>query len=174
MSRAARVAAWLLAVATGAGSLTVRAAEPAPTPPPARVEARSADYVLIGVVRGGALDIHLSRALDNSPVRDATVSVSFRGAPHPATALVDGGYEIRVPELALPGTTAMEFDVSAGGSAQRLSGTLQVAAPAGRSDEAASGSIRQIAWWILNFAVCGAFLVIWSRRGKKADAAAED
>ena len=172
MSRAARVAAWLLAGATGAGAATVRADAPAPAP--ARVEARSADYVLIGVVRGDALDIHLSRALDNSPVRDATVSATFRGAPHPATALVDGGYEIRAPELALPGTTAMEFDVSAGGSAQKLSGALQVTAPAGRTDEAASGSIRQIAWWILNFAVCGAFLVIWSRRGKKADAAAED
>ena len=138
-----------------------------------RIEARSADYVLVGVVHGDALDIHLSRTLDNAPVRDAAVSVAFRGAVHPATAQVDGGYQLKAAELALPGTTALEFGITTGGSEQKLSGVLQIAPPADRQDDGASGSARQIAWWILNFAVCGAFLVLWSRRGKKTDAESE-
>ncbi len=170
MTRTGRVAGiWLAALLGGGGARAADAPAAAP-----RVEARSADYVLVGVLHGDALDIHLSRALDNAPVRDATVSVAFRGATHPATAQVDGGYSLTAKELALPGTTAMDFDISAGGGQQKLSGILQVATPAARPDDAASGSLRQIAWWVLNFAVCGAFLVVWSRRGRKADAADEE
>ena len=171
MTRPGRVAGIWLAALLGGVSASAADAPAAAAP---RVEARSADYVLVGVLHGDALDIHLSRTLDNAPVRDATVSVAFRGSVHPATAQVDGGYSLTAKELALPGTTAMDFDVSAGGYDQKLSGVLQVAAPASRADDAASGSLRQIAWWILNFAVCGAFLVVWSRRGKKAEAADED
>jgi hypothetical protein len=164
--------ACLLAAAAGAGPGAARA--DAPAAGAARIEAHSADYVLVGIVRGDVLDIHLSRALDNAPVRDASVSVAFRGAVHAATAQVDGGYELQAAELALPGTTAMEFDIAAGSGTQKLAGVLQVAPPAGKAEDGSSGSVRQIAWWILNFAVCGAFLVLWSRRGRKTAADDED
>jgi hypothetical protein len=175
LSPGALAAACLLAAAAGACALAGDAradASSAGTPQPgaARIEAHSADYVLVGVVHGDALDIHLSRALDNSPVRDATIGVAFRGTLHPTAAQVDGGYELKAAELALPGTTAMEFDITAGGSESRLTGVLQVAAPSGKTETESSGNARQIAWWVLNFAVCGAFLVLWSRRGRKASA----
>ena len=164
MRVAAPVAACLLLVAALAPGIAL--ADPLAAAV-TRIEARSADYYLVGVVHGDTLDIHVSRGLDNTPVRDATLSVVFRGAAHPAVAQVDGGYTLKSPELALPGTTALEFDLSSGGTEQKLSGVLDVARPTAKADEDLSGNVRQIAWWILNFAVCGAFLVLWSRRGNK-------
>ena len=60
--------AWLVLIAFGA-----RAAAPA------RIEARSADLLVVGLVQGDAMTINVSRLLDNAPVHDATVAVAFRG-----------------------------------------------------------------------------------------------
>ncbi len=135
---------------------------------PARIEARSADLLVVGVLQGGTLSIHVSRLLDNSPVRDASVAVAFRGAAYPTVAQVDGGYSLASRELAVPGTTAMEFRVNAGGTEERIPGTLQVAAENDGGSDGGSGSLRQAGWWILNFAVCGGFLVLLARRKKRA------
>ncbi|MFI4890268.1 MAG: hypothetical protein ACHQIL_07030 [Steroidobacterales bacterium] len=134
---------------------------------PARIEARSADLVLVGVLQGETLTIHVTRLLDNATVRDASVAVAFRGGIYPTVAQVDGGYSFQARELALPGTTAMEFRVTAGGTEEKLTGTLQVANDSDGSTD--GGSLRQYGWWILNFAVCGAFLVLLARRKKPAD-----
>ncbi len=153
------------------GACLCAAALANPAEQTARIEARSADLVLVGVVAGETLRLHISRLEDNSPVRDAVVTVNFRGAAHPAAALVDGGYELQAPELALPGATALEFEILRGTTSERLGGTLKVAATAasaGGGDSGNTGMIRQLAWWVLNFAVCGGFLVLWSRR-KRSD-----
>ena len=39
-----------------------------------RIEARSADLLAVGTVQGDRMTIHLSRILDNAPVRDAVVA----------------------------------------------------------------------------------------------------
>jgi hypothetical protein len=134
---------------------------------PPRIEARSADLVVVGVLQGETLTIHVSRLLDNAPVRDAAVAVTFRGGNYPTVAQVDGGYKLQARELAVPGTTAMEFRVSGGGIEEQLTGTLQVAADNDGSDN--SGSVRQLGWWVLNFAVVGGFLVLLARRKKRAE-----
>lgn len=148
--------AWFILIAFGA-----RAAAPA------RIEARSTDLLVVGLVQGDAMTINVSRLLDNAPVHDAIVAVAFRGETYPAVAQVDGSYLVKSPGFALPGALAMDFRVALGGTAETLSGTLQIGAGGDKADD--SGSARQMYWWVLNFAVCGAFLLLWTRRKKPAD-----
>lgn len=136
--------------------------------PPARIEAQSTDLKVVGLLQGDALSIHVSRLLDNAAVRDAVVSVALRGATYPAIAQTDGGYSVVTKDLAVPGAAAMEFHVVAGGTDEKLTGTLAVAGAA--SNPADSGNARQMFWWVLNFSVCGLFLVMLARRKKSGDA----
>ena len=132
--------------------------------PPAlpRVEARSSDLMAVGVVHDDRMSIHVSRIADNAPVRDAVISVVLRGTAHPATAEADGSYSLQTPDLRLPGAAAVNFQISQASSSQSLKGTLDVAAAAGAVDE--RNANRQLWWWVLNFAVCGAAFWLFSRR----------
>ncbi len=138
------------------------AAPSAQPEPVARVEARSADLLAVGTVRGERMTIHLSRIADNAPVRDAAVTVLLRGTAHAAVAEADGSYSLETPDLALPGAAAVQFQVTEGAVRQDLQGALQVAG--GSPEPQAQGTSRQIGWWVLNFAVCIGFLLLWSRR----------
>jgi hypothetical protein len=131
-----------------------------------RVEARSQDLLVVGVVRDDKMVIHLSRLIDNAPVRDAAMIVVLRGAAHPVTAETDGSYTLETKDLALPGAAALEFQVDQGTTRETLKGTLEIAAAAAHSDD--RGNARQLWWWVLNFAVCIGFLWLFSRRGKRA------
>lgn len=132
-----------------------------------RIEARSSDVLVVGLLQGENMTIHVSRLLDNAPVRDAAVTVAFRGDTYPTVAQVDGSYTFQAKELTLPGAVAMEFHIVTSGSDEKLSGTLLLAVATGKADE--GGSARQVYWWVLNFAVCGAFLLLWARRKKRTD-----
>jgi len=153
-------------LAASALAATAFVAAPAESAPPARIEARSADLLAVGLVQDGRMTIHLSRVIDNAPVRDAAVTVVLRGASHPATAETDGSYTLQTKDLALPGAAAVEFEVAGAGGQQSLKGTLQVAAAGGKSGD--ENSARQLGWWVLNFAVCIGFLWLISRRRKSA------
>ena len=131
-----------------------------------RVEARSDDLMAVGVVRQDRMIIHLSRLADNSPVRDAAMTVVLRGAAHPTTAATDGSYTLQTQDLALPGAAAVEFQVIQGAMHESLKGTLEIAGAAGQADE--KSNARQLWWWVLNFAVCIGFLWLFSRRRKRA------
>ena len=132
----------------------------------ARVEARSANLMAVGVVRGDGMTIRLSRLIDNAPVRDAAVTVTLRGVTYPTTAEADGSFTLQTKDLAVPGAAAVEFQVVQAAARETLKGTLQVAAGAGPSE--ARNSARQLWWWVLNFAVCIGFLWLYSRRRKAA------
>ncbi len=136
------------------------------SPAPARVEARSADLMAVGLVRGDGMTIRLGRLIDNAPVRDAAVTVTLRGVTHPTTAEADGSFTLRTKDLAIPGPAAVEFQVVQAAARETLKGTLQVAGGAGPSDN--KNSARQLWWWVLNFAVCIGFLWLYSRRRKAA------
>jgi len=155
-------AAGPVTVMTGAFAA---AEDPAAVP---RVEARSADLWAVGLVHGDRMTIHLSRSIDNAPVRDAAVTVVLRGAGHPATADADGSYTLQTKDLELPGSAVVEFQVAQGAASESLKGELQIAPAAGQSENG-SGS-RQLWWWVLNFAVCIGFLRLYSRRRKAARA----
>jgi hypothetical protein len=156
----------LAASALAATIFAAAPAAPAESATPARIEARSADLLAVGLVRDGRMTLHLSRVIDNAPVRDAAVTVVLRGTSYPATAETDGSYTLQTKDLALPGAAAVEFDVAQAGGQQRLEGTLQVAAADGKSGD--GNSARQLGWWVLNFAVCIGFLWLISRRRKSA------
>lgn len=136
-----------------------------PTASP-RVEARSADLLAVGLVHDDRMTVHLSRLIDNAPVRDAALTVVLRGAAHPTTAETDGSYTLQTKDLALPGAAAIEFQVTQTASRENLKGTLQITAGAGQSED--KNSARQLWWWVLNFAVCIGFLWLISRRRKAA------
>ena len=141
-------------------------AVPGESPAPARVEARSANLMAVGLVRDGRMTIRLSRLVDNAPVRDAAVTVTLRGVTHPTTAEADGSFTLQTEDLAIPGAAAVEFQVAQAAARETLQGTLQVAGRAGSSG--GENSARQLWWWVLNFAVCIGFLWLYSRRRKAA------
>jgi hypothetical protein len=157
-----RLRSWCCAGAL-AVSVMAAAGEPAPAP---RVEARSADLLAVGLVRDDRLTIHLSRLLDNAPVRDAVVTVVLRGVAHPTTVETDGSYSLQTKDLTLPGAAAVDIQVAQAAAQQSLKGTLQIAAGAGQSEN--KNNARQLWWWVLNFAVCIGFLWLFSRRRKAA------
>jgi len=143
----------------------------AETPAPAsaaRVEARSQELLAVGLVHDDKMSIHVSRLIDNAPVRDAVVTVVLRGTAHPTTAETDGSYALETKDLTLPGAATVEFQVSKGGASESLKGTLDIAQAAGQPED--KNSARQLWWWVLNFAVCFGVLWLISRRRKAAKA----
>ena len=70
-------------------------------------------------------------------------------------------------DLTLPGEAAMGFEVTEGRQHESLKGAFKSNAAAEEPQD--RGSARQLWWWALNFGVCAGFLVLWSRRRKKAD-----
>ncbi len=136
-------------------------------PPPPRIEARSNTLLAVGIVHGDRMTIHLSRLMDNAPVRDAALTVLLRGVVHPTTAEADGSYTLQTKDLSLPGSAAVIFQVVQGNAREDLQGALRVTADrAGNTEE--KNSARQLGWWVLNFAVCIGFLMLISRRRKAA------
>ena len=160
-----RCCAGALAVLGAAAAITAASGAVSAEPPAApRVEARSADLLIVGLVRDDRMTIHLSRLIDNVPVSDAAVTVVLRGASHPTTAETDGSYTLQTKDLTLPGAAAIEFQIEQAAARQSLAGTLQIAAAPGQAG--AKNTARQLWWWVLNFAVCIGFVWLFSRRRK--------
>jgi hypothetical protein len=158
-------AAAIAAQALAAFAMLTAAAAAAPEPALPRVEARSSDLLAVGVVRGDKMNIHVSRLVDNAPVRDAAITVILRGAAHVATAESDGSYTVQTQDLGLPGAAAVDIEVSQGAAHESLKGTLEIGATGGADDK---NNARQLWWWVLNFAVCFGVLWLVSRRRKAA------
>jgi hypothetical protein len=159
-------AAAAVAVALAAAPAAWAADAPAGAPALPRVEVRSADLWAVGVVHDDKMSIHLSRLIDNAPVRDAAISVVLRGTAHSATAESDGSYSLQTKDLMLPGPAVVEFQVGFGAARESLKGTLDIGAAAGKTDD--KNNARQLWWWVLNFAVCFGVLWLISRRRKAA------
>jgi hypothetical protein len=160
---AALLVTGFLAAGLAASPKASTAAAAGPAGPVTRVEARSADFLAVGVARGGSMSIHISHLLDNAPVRDAVVNVGLRGTDHATKAEADGSYTLESGDLELPGAAAIDFRVAENGTQEVLKGTLSIAGAA-RPQESSSG--RQLWWWALNFGVCIGFLYLYSRRRK--------
>jgi hypothetical protein len=134
--------------------------------PPTRLEARSPDLLAVALIHENRMTIHLSRLMDNAPVRDAAVSVLLRGVSYPTIAEADGSFSLESKELALPGAAAVEFQISQATGPETLKATYQVAETPVHSED--KNGARQLWWWVLNFAVCIGFLMLISRRRKNA------
>jgi hypothetical protein len=156
----------LAALWVAAASADAQAPGPATPTPSARVEARSADLLAVGLAHDDRITIHLSRLIDNAPLRDAALTVVLRGTAYPAVAETDGSYTLQAKGLTLPGAAAIEFQVAQGAARQSLKGTLNISAAVGAAED--KNTARQLWWWVLNFAVCIGFLWLISRRRKAA------
>jgi hypothetical protein len=155
----AGIAACLLPSVAPAADVTPTAAT--------RVEARSPTTLAVGIVQQGRMAIHLSRVLDNAPIRDAALTVTLRGVVHPTVAEADGSYTMQSKDLALPGSAAVVFQFAQGDVHEELKGALQIAGDdAGKPED--KNSARQLGWWVLNFGVCIGFLMLWNRRRKRS------
>jgi hypothetical protein len=170
-TRGAVAGLWLL-LTCGAGAAPAAESASALPAVPARIELHSADYLLVGLVRGDVMTLRVTRALDNAPVHDAQVTAFLRGTSHPATSEVDGSYTFSSQDLTLPGSAAIEFEVKQADKDQRLRGTLTTPETAGAPQD--TNGIRQYAWWVLNFSVCIAAYVLFMRRRKSEDSEGAD
>jgi hypothetical protein len=141
-----------------------RAAPPAAT----RIEARSADFLAVGLAQGERMSIRLTRVADNAPVPDASLTVLLRGVVHPTVAQADGSYTLETKDLTIPGPATLEFQVAQGSVHERLPAGIDVADSNPKPADA--NGARQLGWWVLNFAVCIGFLMLLSRRRKTAAA----
>jgi hypothetical protein len=150
--------------AAGCALLAAMPGRAADEPAATRVEARSETLLAVGIVRADRLVVHVTRVVDNAPVRDAVVTVLLRGIVHPTVAEADGGYTLQTNDLRLPGPASLEFQVIQGTERHDLKGTLLVADAGAKPD--GKNSARQLWWWALNFAVCIGFLMLISRRRK--------
>ena len=168
MSRSlALLCATLFALSlAGQWPLTASAGEAGAARSSPRIEARSANFLAVGIVHDDRMSIHLSRLIDNAPVRDAALTVLLRGVLHPTLAEADGSYTLQTHDLELPGPASLEFEVQQGQGHENLKGAIPGAAGAIRTDD--KNSARQLWWWALNFVVCIGFLLLWSRRRKSA------
>ena len=81
--------------AAGCALLAAMPGHAADEPAATRVEARSENLLAVGIVRDDRLVVHVTRVVDNAPVRDAVVTVLLRGIAHPTVAEADGGYTLQ-------------------------------------------------------------------------------
>jgi len=108
-----RLFAWLVCAA-GCALQAAMPASAAGEPAVSRMEARSDTLMAVGIVQGDRLTIHVTRVVDNAPVRDAVLTVLLRGGEHPTVAESDGSYTLQAQDLTLPGAASMEFQVVRG------------------------------------------------------------
>ena len=152
--------------AAGCALLAALPGRAADEPAATRVEARTESLLAVGIVRADRMSIRVTRVVDNAPVSDAVLTVLLRGVAHPAVAEADGSYTLQTNDLRLPGPASLEFQVTQGTTRHDLKGTLLVADGGAKPDD--KNGARQIWWWVLNFAVCIGFLMLFSRRRKAA------
>jgi len=150
--------------AAGCALLAALPGRAADEPAATRVEARSESLLAVGIVRADRMSIRVTRVVDNAPVSDAVLTVLLRGVAHPAVAEADGSYTLQTNDLRLPGPASLEFQVTQGTTRHDLKGTLLVADGGAKPGD--KNGARQIWWWVLNFAVCIGFLMLFSRRRK--------
>ena len=131
----------LLACAALSGSAAAHEGHDHGTPPAPqvttlapRVEAASADFELVAVLRDGLLTIYLDRFANNAPVEGAAVEVDTPEGSQPAKPAGPGTYVLSAPFAATPGAHDIAFTVTAGDTVDVLAGTLTIGPAAPSSD----------------------------------------
>lgn len=102
---------------------------PAPVVPAGaapRAEAASAEFELVGVVKGDALVITLDRFATNEPITDGVIEVAEGDGTAMAKAQEDGTYLLRAPWIGKPGKHDLTFTITAGDVADLLTATLDM------------------------------------------------
>lgn len=91
-----------------------------------RVIATSENFQLVGILKGGRITLYLDREADNSPVTDATITVTGGDKTVVAEKQADGTYAVAADALAKPGENDLQFEIKAGEQFDLLGGVLAV------------------------------------------------
>lgn len=91
-----------------------------------RVIATSENFQLVGILKGGRITLYLDREADNSPVADATITVTGGDTTVVAEKQADGSYAVAADALAKPGENDLQFEIKAGEQFDLLGGVLAV------------------------------------------------
>jgi membrane fusion protein, heavy metal efflux system len=109
-----------------------------------RLQAASENFELVAVAREGMLRIYVDRFKTNEPVAGAAITVETPEGSKTASADADGSYSLTAPWSARPGHYDLIVTVVAGGSADVLTGSLDVGPPTSAS--AAPGEAAAARW----------------------------
>ncbi len=101
-----------------------------------RLEGKSDQFELVGILENGALRLFLDRYATNEPVTDATIEVEADSLRATAKPQPDGTYLVEAEALRRPGSVAFTFTVTAGTDVDLLSGNLTIPEPAHPHGEA--------------------------------------
>lgn len=107
-----------------------------------RAAIRSGDFDLVAVAEASRLVIYLDHVADNSPARNARITLNHGGRSHVARKLEDGVYAIEGLAMGEGGMHDLIFEVAAGGTQDLLAGTLGTGAAA---SAVSGGGVRALA-----------------------------
>jgi len=131
-----------------------------------RVEAQSEDFELVAVLSAEGRMLYLDRYADNAPVADAEIEIEGDGFKAAATQIAPGLYRAPALQLARPGRHPLTISVQAGESADLLTATLEIVAPA-KSGKPASSQTAWAAWGAAAVALSlGAGWLVLRRRNR--------
>ncbi len=104
-----------------------------------RVIATSETFQLVGILKGGRITLYLDRDADNSPVTDATITVTSGDTSLVAEKQADGTYTVASDKLTRQGENDLQFEIKAGDQFDLLGGILAVPATAHGSPVVSAG-----------------------------------
>ena len=104
-----------------------------------RVIATSENFQLVGILKNNRLTLFLDREPDNSPVLDATITVTSGDKTASAERQADGTYAVATDAFAKPGENDLQFEIKAGEQFDLLGGVLAVPAPPQSSSVVSAG-----------------------------------
>jgi membrane fusion protein, heavy metal efflux system len=146
------------------------------TPQPARIlprgEALTEAFELVAVAEGNQLAIYLDRFTTNEPVGRAEIEVETPTGPVAATAQADNVFRLAAPWLAKAGKYDLIFTVTADGTVDVLSISLEIPEPLAATVSARTG-MAQFAF-LFGAAALGfllALMVMPKRRSRGSAAA---
>ena len=93
-----------------------------------RFTAVSDAFELVGVLNGKLLTLYLDRAVDNSPVKGATLELELGGVKVAVKPQGEGEFEATLAQTLAPGVTGITATVIAGQETDLLAGELDIRA----------------------------------------------
>lgn len=109
-----------------------------------RVIATSENFQLVGILKAGRLTLYLDRDSDNSPVLDATITVTSGDKKVVAEKQADGTYAVAGDAIAKPGENDLQFEIKAGKQSDLLGGILALPAAASNAPVASAGVFAKL------------------------------
>jgi hypothetical protein len=165
MKTTPRLALWIatltLAVVTSTEVPRAAAADTAAPPNPIPV-AHSALLTINATVTQDGLALHILHAGNQIPIDGRDVTVSVDGKSQPLTAEPEGTFLLSTKDLGEDGVRQLDITVAHDGIREILAGKITL--PKRSSTTDLWHDHRQMAWWVLNFAIVLIAALAFSRR----------